>query len=227
MMLHRERGILMDKWKVVKAIEETGIIAIVRGVRIDQILPIASALYEGGIRVIEVTCNTKGYLTIIETLSSQMEKQMFVGAGTVLNPIMAQMVLDAGAKFVLAPDFNPDVIAMVHEKQKLVIPGVTTPTEIIQAHRLGVDIVKLFPAGALGSRYLKEILGPLTDTAIIPVGGINLENSKDFAEAGAYAVGVGGELVDKKAINEEKYDVLTQNAKRFIATFQEGKSQKK
>lgn len=213
----------MDKWKVLKAIEETGIVAIIRGVKVEEILPIATALYEGGIRVIEVTCNTKGYLRVIETLSNQMEDQMFVGAGTVLNPTMAQMVLDAGAKFVLAPDFNPDVIAMVHEKQKLVIPGVATPTEIIQAHRLGVDLVKLFPAGALGSRYLKEIRGPLGNAAILPVGGINLGNIKEFAQAGAYAAGIGSELVDKKAIAEGNYNVLTQNAKDFIAAFQEGK----
>jgi 2-dehydro-3-deoxyphosphogluconate aldolase/(4S)-4-hydroxy-2-oxoglutarate aldolase len=217
----------MDKWKVLKTIEETGIVAIVRGIKVEEILPIAAALYEGGIRVIEVTCNTKGYLRIIETLSDQMEDQMFVGAGTVLNPTMAQMVLDAGAKFVLAPDFNPDVITTVHEKQKLVIPGVATPTEIIQAHRLGVDLVKVFPAGALGARYLKEIRGPLGNAAVLPVGGINLGNIKEFAQAGAYAVGVGGELVDKKAIDQGNYDILTQHAKAFIAAFKEGKDLQK
>ncbi|WP_094603676.1 KHG/KDPG aldolase [Sporomusa silvacetica DSM 10669] len=209
----------MDKWKVINAIEQTGIIAIVRGTKQTEILQIANALYDGGVRVIEVTCNTPGYLDMIEALAAEMGKKMFIGAGTVLNPITAQLVIDAGAQFVLAPDLNPEVIRLMHEKCKLTIPGVATPTEIIQAHRLGVDVVKLFPAGALGVRYLKEIRGPLNGTAIIPVGGINMGNVAEFAQAGAFAVGVGGELIDKNAIAEGNYSVITDKAKNFIGTF--------
>lgn len=209
----------MDKWKVMNAIEQTGIIAIVRGTGEKEILQIANALYDGGIRVIEVTCNTPGYLRMIETLAAEMGNKMFIGAGTVLNAITAQLVIDAGAQFVLAPDLNPEVIELMNEKCKLVIPGVATPTEIIQAHRLGVDVVKLFPAGALGVRYLREILGPLNGTSIIPVGGVNLDNVADFAQAGAFAVGVGGELVDKNAIAEGNYSAIKEKAKKFIWAF--------
>lgn len=210
---------MVEKWKVINAIEQTGIIAIVRGVKQNEILQIANALYDGGVRVIEVTCNTPGYLNMIEALATEMGKKMFIGAGTVLNAVTAQLVIEAGAQFVLAPDLNHEVIRLVHEKCKLAIPGIATPTEIMQAHRLGVDLVKLFPAGALGVRYLKEIRGPLDGTSIIPVGGVNLANIADFAQAGAFAVGVGGELVDKNAIAEENYAVITDKAKSFIRTF--------
>ncbi|WP_134683607.1 bifunctional 4-hydroxy-2-oxoglutarate aldolase/2-dehydro-3-deoxy-phosphogluconate aldolase [Brevibacillus migulae] len=209
----------MDKWKVIHAIKETGVIAIVRGTKPQEAIKIAEALYEGGIRVIEVTCNTPGYLTSIETLATAMGDRMCIGAGTVINPVMAQLVIDAGAIFALAPDLNPDVVQLVHEKKKLMIPGVATPSEMLQAHRLGVDLVKLFPAGALGSRYLREVFGPLNHLDIIPVGGINLDNIQEFAQAGAFAVGVGGELVLKEAIAARNFSALTERARMFIEKF--------
>lgn len=214
----------MDKLKVLNAIDETKIIAIVRGTKADDILSIAGALQQGGIRVIEVTCNTPGYLKMIETLAQKMGSTMFIGAGTVLNPIMAQMVVDAGAKFVLAPDLNPAVVTMMHEKQKLVIPGVATPTEMVQAQRLGVDLMKIFPAGALGVRYIKEIRGPLNTAQVMPVGGVTLNNITEFAQAGAFAAGVGGELVDKAAVESKQFNVLTQKAAAFIQAFKDGQA---
>ncbi|HZG15691.1 MAG TPA: bifunctional 4-hydroxy-2-oxoglutarate aldolase/2-dehydro-3-deoxy-phosphogluconate aldolase [Candidatus Bathyarchaeia archaeon] len=214
----------MEKWKVINAIKETGVIAIVRGTKPEEIIKIAEALYEGGIRVIEVTCNTPGYLKSIETLAVAMGDKMCIGAGTVLNPVMAQLVIDAGAIFALAPDLNPQVVELVHEKKKCMIPGVATPSEMIQAHRLGVDVVKLFPAGALGSRYLKEVFGPLHNLDIIPVGGINLTNIEEFARAGAFAVGVGGELVSKEAVTAGRFSDLTERAQIFIEKFRAGQS---
>lgn len=214
----------MDKWKVIRTIEETGVIAIVRGTKPAEILKIASALYDGGVRVIEVTCNTPGYLSMIEELADKMGDRMMIGAGTVMSPAMAQSVMDAGAAFALAPDFNPEVVRALHEKNRLIIPGVATPTEIVQALRLGIDLLKLFPAGALGARYLKEIRGPLGDIRIIPVGGINLGNVKEFVQAGAFAVGIGGELVDKAAVASGDYAVLTERAKAFTGAFRESTS---
>lgn len=213
----------MDKYRVVQAIEETGIVAILRGTQSEELLKIANALYDGGIRAIEVTCNTKGYLGMIQSLTEEMGDKMVIGAGTVLSPVTAQLVLDAGAKFVLAPDFNPEVVKLVHQNQKLAIPGVTSVTEMLAAYRLGVDIVKLFPAGALGARYLKDVRGPLNNAAIMPVGGINLENLAEFVQAGAYAFGVGGELVDKKAIAEGNFAAITEKAKAFIDLFHKAK----
>ena len=206
----------MDKYRVVKCLQETGIVAIVRGIPAGKIEKIAAALYEGGVQAIEVTCNTPGYLGMIEALSSAMGDKMLIGAGTVLSPTAAQLVIDAGAKFVLAPDLNPAVVELVHQNQKLAIPGVTTPSEIMTAYRLGVDIVKLFPAGALGAKYLKDLRGPLNQAAIIPVGGVNLGNIAEFVQAGAFGFGIGSELVDKKAVAEGDYATITEKAKAFI-----------
>lgn len=214
----------MIKHRVIRAIEETGLIAIVRGVAPDAILPLANALYEGGVRVIEVTCNSTRYLESITALKNEMGDKMWVGAGTVINPVMAQLVIDAGADFVLSPDFNPDVIAMVHEKQRLMIPAVMTPSEILQACRLGVDLLKLFPANSLGVDYLKEIQGPLDNLALIPVGGITLDNTRAFARAGAFAVGVGSALTNAQWIEQGEWQKLTDQAKVFIQTFKQHKT---
>ncbi|MGX8941264.1 bifunctional 4-hydroxy-2-oxoglutarate aldolase/2-dehydro-3-deoxy-phosphogluconate aldolase [Symbiopectobacterium sp. Eva_TO] len=182
---------------MIHAIEDTGIIAIVRG-------------YDGGVRVLEVTCNTSGYLRSIEALTVELGDKMWIGAGTVINPVMAQLVMDAGANFVLAPDFNPQVVSMVHEKQKLMIPAVATPSEILQACRMGVN-------------YLKELQGPLNNLSIIPVGGVTLNNVADFAQAGAFAVGVGSELINKTLVAEQAWQQLTDLAQTFITRFRENK----
>ncbi|WP_411703734.1 bifunctional 4-hydroxy-2-oxoglutarate aldolase/2-dehydro-3-deoxy-phosphogluconate aldolase [Edaphovirga cremea] len=214
----------MIKQKVIQAIEETGIIAIARHVTPDQILPLAQALYDGGIRVIEVTCNTVGYVQSIEMLSAEFGDRMYVGAGTVLNPIMAQLVLNAGANFVLAPDFNPEVVKVVHEQQRLMIPAVVTPSEMMHACRMGIDLLKLFPAKALGADYLKDVRGALDYLSLIAVGGITLSNTADFAKAGAFAVGVGSELINKKMIADENWQGLTELANNFVTTFRNGKT---
>lgn len=210
----------MIKQQVISAIEHTGVIAIVRGSAPEDILPLARALYAGGVRVIEVTCNTRGYLQSIAALSAELGDKMWIGAGTVINPIMAQLVLDAGANFVLAPDFNPEVVRLVHEKRKLMIPAVATPSEILQACRLGVDLLKLFPANGLGLDYLKELQGPLDNLAIIPVGGITLDNMPDFCQAGAFALGIGSELIKKELVVAGEWDQLSQRAALFIQCFQ-------
>ena len=133
---------------------------------------------------------------------------MKVGAGTVINPVMAQLVIDAGADFVLSPDFNPDVVSMVHEKQRLMIPAVMTPSEILQACRLGVDLLKLFPANSLGIDYLKEIQGPLDNLALIPV---------------AFAVGVGSALTNKQWVKDGEWEKITRQAEAFIRAFHDNK----
>ena len=213
----------MEKYQILQRIEETGIIAILRGTKETELLNIADALYDGGVRLIEVTCNTPGYLAMIGSLVRHMGSKMIVGAGTVLSPDAVQLVIDAGAEFVLAPDLNPEVVQLVHQNRKLAIPGVTTPSELMNAYRLGVDVVKLFPAGDLGPSYLKNLKGPLGNVQVIPVGGINLNNLPGFAQAGAFAFGIGSELVDKKAVAAGDYQRITELASEFIAAFQKNR----
>jgi 2-dehydro-3-deoxyphosphogluconate aldolase / (4S)-4-hydroxy-2-oxoglutarate aldolase len=214
----------MEKYQVIQTIRETGIVAIVRGTRPEEAISIANALYDGGIRAIEITCNTKGYLGMIEALSAAVGDKMCVGAGTVLSTTAAQLVIDAGAQFVLAPNLDEGVVKIVHQCGKLMIPGVATPTEILQAAGLGVDVVKLFPAGSLGHKYLKDIRGPIQHVAIMPVGGINLGNVGEFVKSGAFAFGIGGELVDKTAIEAKNYGVLTEKARAFVNAFQQARA---
>lgn len=211
------------KSKVFRCIEETGIVAIVRGTKPEEIVHIAEALYAGGVKAIEVTCNTKGYLQMIEALNAKLGDKMFIGAGTVLSAAAAQLVIDAGANFVLAPNLDREVVELVHQYGKLMIPGIATPSEVVQAYRMGVDIVKLFPAGALGARYLKDVMGPFNNALIMPVGGINLNNLPEFVASGAFAFGIGGELIDKKAIAAGDFTVITQKACQFISAFKRAK----
>ncbi|MDR1828053.1 MAG: bifunctional 4-hydroxy-2-oxoglutarate aldolase/2-dehydro-3-deoxy-phosphogluconate aldolase [Methylobacteriaceae bacterium] len=213
----------MLKQHVIEVIEKNGIIAIARGSSTDEVLAVAEALHAGGIRVFEVTCNSPGFLDSIKALKESFGDRMQIGAGTVTNPVLAELVLQAGADFVLAPDFDPAVIAAVHEKKRLMIPSVTTPTEVIQAHRLGVDLLKLFPASGLGPSYLKDLLGPFPEAALIPVGGISLDNLAAFARAGAFAFGVGGSLLKKTWIDGEDWAALSREAEKYVAAFKENR----
>jgi 2-dehydro-3-deoxyphosphogluconate aldolase/(4S)-4-hydroxy-2-oxoglutarate aldolase len=139
-----------------------------------------------------------------------------VGAGTVLDPETARAVILAGAEFIVSPNLNLKVIEVCHRYGKVVIPGTLTPTEILTAWEAGADIVKVFPAGALGPGYLRDIKGPFPQIRLTPTGGVNLENTPDFIRAGAVAVSVGTSLVDRKAVSQRRYDIITENARKFV-----------
>ena len=206
-----------------KIIRETGIVAIVRGTGIESLLKIAEALSEGGVRVIEVTLNTPGAIEMIAQLEKEFGDEMLIGAGTVLDPETARSVILAGAKFVLGPTLNLDVSKLCKRYNTVYVPGVLTPTEIIKAWEAGAQIVKIFPAGALGSRYIKELRGPLPQVEMMPVGGVTVDNTAEFIKAGATALGIGGELVDRNAVEEGRFELLTEKARRFIEAVQDGR----
>lgn len=206
-----------------KIIRETGIVAIVRGTGIESLLKIAEALNEGGVRVIEVTLNTPGAIEMIAQLEKEFGDEMLIGAGTVLDPETARSVILAGAKFVLGPTLSLDVSKLCKRYNTVYVPGVLTPTEIIKAWEAGAQIVKIFPAGALGSRYIKELRGPLPQVEMMPVGGVTVDNTAEFIKAGATALGIGGELVDRNAVEEGRFELLTEKARRFIEAVQDGR----
>ena len=206
-----------------KIIRETGIVAIVRGTGIESLLKIAEALSEGGVRVIEVTLNTPGAIEMIAQLEKEFGDEMLIGAGTVLDPETARSVILAGAKFVLGPTLNLDVSKLCKRYNTVYVPGVLTPTEIIKAWEAGAQLVKIFPAGALGSRYIKELRGPLPQVEMMPVGGVTVDNTAEFIKAGATALGIGGELVDRNAVEEGRFELLTEKARRFIEAVQDGR----
>ena len=192
------------------------IVAILRGMPPADIINIANALYDGGIRVLEITLNSPAALPAIEQLNDEFKNRMLIGAGTVLNTTDAANAIAAGAAFLISPSLYIGVIRSAKAAGKVSIPGALTPTEILSAHNNGADIVKIFPAP--DAAYIKNILAPLNHIRVMPTGGIDAENIKEFAAAGAVAFGIGSALTDSKAgITTNYLQLLTAKAQRLIA----------
>ena len=151
------------------------------------------------------------------------ETRSIMGAGTVLDPETARAVILAGAEYIVAPTLNPDTIALCNRYSKVVVPGAFTPTEILTAWECGADIVKVFPATAVGPKYLKDIKGPLPQIRLSPTGGVSLDNAGEFIKCGASCIAVGGNLAPKKAIADKDWNTITENAKRFIEEVQKAR----
>ena len=204
------------KTEIVTTLLREKVTAIVRGIEADSLRRTADALLAGGVHSIEVTFDTPGAAEMIRTLKAEYAEQMLVGAGTVLDTETCRTAILAGADFVLSPTLNTDVIHMCSRYGKAAVPGVMTPTEILTAIEAGADIVKVFPAGALGPGYIKDVLGPLKQARIMAVGGVYLENAEAFFKAGAACIGVGSSLVSKKLIDSGDYAQITARAEGFV-----------
>ena len=195
------------------------IVAILRGIQADDVLKIAGALCDGGVKIIEVTLNSPNALLVIEQLNSAYGNQLLIGAGTVLDVSNAKAAMAAGAKFLISPNVDIAVIKAAKNAGILSIPGAFTPTEIVTAHNNGADIVKVFPAP--DAAYIKNILAPLNHIKLMPTGGINLTNIKSFKDAGATAFGIGSWLVNNQSIIDETYlQQLTIKASDFMTAIQ-------
>lgn len=209
--------------EVLAFVEKEKIIAIVRGVDPEACVKVADALYAGGIRLIEVTFNQKDpdsfddTAEAIATISEKYDGKMLVGAGTVTTPELVDFAVNAGAKYIISPDTNPEVIRRTLELGAVSMPGAFTPSEILLAHRLGADFVKLFPVGNLGASYVKALCAPISHVKMLGVGGVNENNAADFLKAGAVGLGVGGNLANKKWIEAGEFDKITEVAKTLIA----------
>lgn len=215
--------------ETVRALLEEKIVAIVRGVASDRLEAAARALLEGGVRCIEITFNQSDPASWTETqrgisLLRDRVDGLLVGAGTVTTPQLVHLAVDAGAGYIISPDMNPAVIAATKERGAVSIPGCMTPTEAMTAHAGGADIIKLFPAGVLGPAYLRALCEPLSHLRFFAVGGVTPANLPDFLAAGAGGVGVGGSLVDKKAVAAGNYDRLTALAREFAGAAGRGKA---
>ncbi|MBT2689129.1 bifunctional 4-hydroxy-2-oxoglutarate aldolase/2-dehydro-3-deoxy-phosphogluconate aldolase [Bacillus sp. ISL-47] len=194
------------------------IVAVIRGARPDQILPIAHALQAGGVSTFEITVETPKVCTLIEKVKEEFGNEVIVGAGTVLDPETARAVIMSGAEFIFSPTVNAETIKMAKRYGVLSIPGALTPTEILTAYENGGDLIKVFPADVMGVSYFKSLQGPLPHIPLMPTGGIGVENIQDYLNAGAVAAGVGSSLVNaKKLHSDEDYLALTEKAKQFSA----------
>lgn len=207
---------MSNKLEIISAIRKYKICAIIRGTEAEKAVKIAQSLFDGGIKLIEVSFNTDKAIEMIEAIKERMEDKMYVGAGTVLDQETAKLAINAGAEFILSPSISEGMIKVCNRYGKVAIPGVMTPSEAVRAMELGADILKLFPAGELGPRYLKSIRSPLNHIEFIAVGGINLENAKSFMKSGAIGLGIGNSLIDNNLVINSKFTELEKRANSFV-----------
>jgi 2-dehydro-3-deoxyphosphogluconate aldolase/(4S)-4-hydroxy-2-oxoglutarate aldolase len=206
-----------------KRITRSGVIGVMRGMQARTVELVANALYAGGVEVLEVTVDAPGAMQMIASVTAALGDKALIGAGTVLDAETARAALLAGAQFIFCPTLCTEVIAMANRYGKVVIPGVMTPTEMLQAYTAGAPMVKLFPAQAVGPDFIKQVRGPLPHIPIIPTGGVSASNVQAYIKAGAAAVGVGGALVDPNAIAAGQYDLLTTRAKELVSLVAEAR----
>lgn len=208
---------MSNKSEVVKKIKEIGVLPVIRATSETEARKVIEAVVAGGITTIEVTMTVPNAIALIENLANDFADEILIGAGTVLDAATAAKCIDVGAKFIISPALNLETIKLCNERGIVVMPGALTPTEILTAWNAGADFVKVFPASAMGgSSYLKAIKAPLPQIKLIPTGGVSLSNAADFIKAGAEAVGVGGELVDLKAVRENRPQTITETAKKYL-----------
>jgi len=200
-----------------QTIERERVLAVVRLEDAAPLVPVIEALAAGGVRIVEVTVTIPGALEAMAALGAKLERRVLMGAGSVLDAETARLAILAGARFVVGPTFRPAVVELCHRYDVLAIPGAYTPTEILSASEAGADLVKLFPAVALGPGYLKNVLGPLPDVRLVPTGGVTAENAAELLDAGAVAVGVGGSLIDGAAVARGDYARVTEAARRLTS----------
>lgn len=208
----------MNRFEVLNKITESGVVAIMRSPGGD-VVEIADALCEAGVRALEITTDTPGVLGLIERLRNTFD-DVAVGAGTVLDPETAKSVIAAGAQFIVCPTLNTNTIEIANRYDKLILPGVYTPTEILTAFQAGAPAVKVFPAVSLGPEYIRQVRAPLAQVPLIPTGGVDLGNAAAFIKAGAAAVGIGGSLIGKGA--NARADILD-GAQKLVKTIAEAR----
>lgn len=197
-------------------IKREKLVAIIRADSADQLEKVVDSLYAGGVRVIEITLNTDGALEAIRSISGR-NKEILIGAGTVLDRDQAKAAIEAGAQFLLAPTLDKETIEAGNEAGVPVIPGIMTPTEALHAYRWGAKMVKVFPAKSVGINFAKDIHGPMPFIDMMAVGGISPDNLGDYLNAGWASTGIGTSLVNQKRIDEGKFDEIEQSARQFIA----------
>jgi len=214
----------MSKQNILQKIEESGVIAVIRLNSSEKLPQIIDALAKGGVRALEVTMTTPNAIEIIQEASKNLSDDFILGVGTVLDQETARMAILAGAEFVVSPVLNISLIKMVNRYGKVMISGAFTPTEILAAWENGADVVKVFPATTLGTKYFKDVKGPLPQVKLTPTGGVSLDNTAEFIKVGASCVGVGSALLDKKMIEENDWDGLTKLASMFRAEVEKGRN---
>ena len=214
----------MNKREVLTRLIDSGVVGVIRMKDTNRLLKVIEAVRSGGVKCIEITMTVPGAVDIIRQLTKAVPADVLIGAGTVVDEETAAKVIEAGATFVVGPVLNLGVVSLCAKRGIAVMPGCYTPTEILAGWKAGADIIKVFPATSLGPKYFKDLRGPFPDIRMMPTGGVTIDNVGEWIAAGACAVGIGSDLLDKKAIEEERYDVLTERAARMVQNVKAAKA---
>ena len=197
-------------------VEACGVVAVIRLQDSSKLRAVIDALAAGGVKALEVTMTVPRAIELIGEIAPTLPPDFVIGAGTVVDPDTAHAAILAGARFIVGPVLRPAVIDVCHRYDVAVMPGCFSPTEILTAWEAGADVVKVFPATALGPSYFKDIRGPLPQLKLMPTGGVSLENAGDWIRAGAVAIGVGTALVDAKTVAAGDFAAISDRAARFV-----------
>jgi 2-dehydro-3-deoxyphosphogluconate aldolase/(4S)-4-hydroxy-2-oxoglutarate aldolase len=208
----------MDRQEVLRRINEVGVVPVVRAASAAEAIKVVEAIKAGGLPILEITMTVPGAVAVIEEVASRYGDEVVVGAGTVLDPETARACILAGASFVVSPSLNIHTIELCRQSSIAIFPGALTPTEVVTAWQAGADAVKIFPCGAVGgAKYLASLKAPLPQIEMVPTGGVSLATAASFITAGAFALGVGADLVDLTAIRSGKPEKVSQAARAYIA----------
>jgi 2-dehydro-3-deoxyphosphogluconate aldolase/(4S)-4-hydroxy-2-oxoglutarate aldolase len=211
----------MSREKTLKRILDGALVAVVRAPDPTGLVDVVRALADGGVTAAEVTLTVPNALDVLKAAKATLGDRVVLGVGTVLDPESAWAAIDAGAAFVVAPTLDHDVVRICRQRDTVVMPGAFTPTEIYAAWRAGADVVKVFPADAVGPAFFKAMRGPLPQIKLMPTGGVDLTNAAAFLKAGAACLGVGGQLVDPTLVKDRAFDRITDLARQYVRIVQE------
>jgi len=216
----------VTKEEIAQRIRNIGIVPVVRAASAQQAMLAAEAVCAGGIPIVEITMTVPGAIELIAKLVKGVASNVLVGAGTVLDAETAQRCIDAGAQFLVSPGFDLETVQLAKRAGTLIVAGALTPTEVIAAWKAGSDLVKIFPCGTVGgARYIKALKAPLPQIPMVPTGGVNLSTAADFIQAGAVALGIGGELVSASALQSGKIQEIVETARELVAIVRQTRAQ--
>jgi 2-dehydro-3-deoxyphosphogluconate aldolase/(4S)-4-hydroxy-2-oxoglutarate aldolase len=215
----------MKKEDVLGRIQDTGLIPVLRANSAEMAIALAEAIEAGGVNVVEVTMTVPGAIEVIHTLVQQTGDRILIGAGTVLDAETARACMLAGASFVVSPALNVKTIETCRRYSVPIIAGALTPTEIVSAWEAGADAVKVFPCSALGgAKYLRMLKAPFPQIELVPTGGVSISTAAEFLDAGAFALGVGSDLVNEQAITKGKPELIIQKAQEYLSVIREARA---
>ncbi len=216
----------MTKEEVARKIVEIGVVPVIRASSAKQGMLAVEAVCGGGVTVVEITMTVPGAVELIGELSKSIGSDVLIGAGTVLDAENATRCLDAGAQFLVSPGFDLATVQLANRRSVFMMPGALTPSEVLTAWKAGSDMVKIFPCGNVGgAKYIKALKAPLPQIPMVPTGGVNLTTAAEFIQAGAAALGVGGELVSAAALKSGNLAEITDNARKFLTAVREARQQ--